>query len=73
MVTFPCLMPQLLMLGMYSFRSIKHYFLLDQGDFIVQFMDTADDELKKTMEGKLKRNISENSVHHQYELQRQCK
>ncbi len=35
------------------FRSIKHYFLLDQGDFIVQFMDMADDELKKSMEGNL--------------------
>ena len=42
-----------MMSGVHSFRSIKHYFLLDQGDFIVQFMDTADDELKKTMEGEL--------------------
>jgi len=32
-------------------RSVKHYFLLDQGDFIVQFMDMADDEMKKAMEG----------------------
>ena len=31
-------------------RSIKHYFLLDQGDFVVQFMDMAEDELKKTMD-----------------------
>lgn len=29
--------------------SIKHYFLLDQGDFIVQFMDMAEEELKKPM------------------------
>ncbi|KAK2180083.1 hypothetical protein NP493_457g05005 [Ridgeia piscesae] len=32
------------------FRSIKHYFLLDQGDFVVQFMDMAEDELRKTMD-----------------------
>ena len=31
-------------------RSIKHYFLLDQGDFIVQFMDMADDEMRKKMD-----------------------
>jgi gamma-tubulin complex component 2 len=31
-------------------RSVKHYFLLDQGDFIVQFMDMAEDEMKKTMD-----------------------
>ncbi|XP_035664951.1 gamma-tubulin complex component 2-like [Branchiostoma floridae] len=31
-------------------RSIKHYFLLDQGDLVVQFMDMAEDELKKDME-----------------------
>lgn len=31
-------------------RSIKHYFLLDQGDFIVQFMDMAEDEMKKPMD-----------------------
>lgn len=28
---------------------MKHYFLLDQGDFIVQFMDMADEELKKNI------------------------
>eukprot|EP01112_Ceratiomyxa_fruticulosa_P004486 TRINITY_DN15026_c0_g1_i1.p1 TRINITY_DN15026_c0_g1~~TRINITY_DN15026_c0_g1_i1.p1 ORF type:complete len:854 (-),score=186.01 TRINITY_DN15026_c0_g1_i1:181-2742(-) len=28
-------------------RSIKHYFLLDQGDFFVHFMDLAFDDLKK--------------------------
>ena len=26
-------------------KSVKHYFLLDQGDFIVQFMDLCGDEL----------------------------
>lgn len=26
-------------------RSVKHYFLLDQGDFIVQFMDLCEKEL----------------------------
>ena len=31
-------------------RSIKHYFLLDQGDFIVQFMDMADEEMRKNMD-----------------------
>ena len=29
--------------------SIKHYFLLDQGDFIVQFLDMAEDEMKKKL------------------------
>lgn len=27
--------------------SVKHYFFMDQGDFIVQFMDMAEDELSK--------------------------
>ncbi|KAI1285362.1 Gamma-tubulin complex component 2 [Halotydeus destructor] len=27
--------------------SVKHYFFMDQGDFIVQFMDMADEELSK--------------------------
>lgn len=31
-------------------RSVKHYFLLDQGDFIVQFMDMAEEELKKNID-----------------------
>ncbi|ELU18812.1 hypothetical protein CAPTEDRAFT_5306 [Capitella teleta] len=31
-------------------RSVKHYFLLDHGDFIVQFMDMADEEMAKTMD-----------------------
>lgn len=29
---------------------MKHYFLLDQGDFIVQFMDMAEDELRKNID-----------------------
>ena len=33
-------------------RSIKLYFLMGQGDFFVQFMDLAEDELKKNMDGK---------------------
>lgn len=28
-------------------RSIKHYFLLDQSDFLVHFMDIASSELNK--------------------------
>jgi gamma-tubulin complex component 2 len=31
-------------------RSLKHYFLLDQGDFFVHFMDIAHDELQKPAE-----------------------
>ncbi|XP_060602983.1 gamma-tubulin complex component 2-like [Ruditapes philippinarum] len=31
-------------------RSIKHYFLLDKGDFIVQFMDMTEDEMKLDIE-----------------------
>ena len=33
------------------FRSIKHYFLLDQGDFFVCFMDLAEDEMRKNADG----------------------
>ena len=33
------------------FRSIKLYFLMGQGDFFVQFMDLAEDEMKKNMDG----------------------
>ena len=29
------------------FASLKHYFLMDQGDFFVDFMDVAEDELKQ--------------------------
>lgn len=31
-------------------RSIKHYFLLDKGDFIVQFMDMTEEEMKQPYE-----------------------
>ncbi|XP_021928970.1 gamma-tubulin complex component 2-like isoform X2 [Zootermopsis nevadensis] len=31
-------------------RSVKHYFLLDQGDFIVQFMDSCEAELSKNID-----------------------
>ncbi|KAG8222679.1 hypothetical protein J437_LFUL015876, partial [Ladona fulva] len=31
-------------------RSVKHYFLLDQGDFIVQFMDLCEEELQKKID-----------------------
>nr|XP_042898815.1 gamma-tubulin complex component 2 isoform X2 [Parasteatoda tepidariorum] len=30
--------------------SVKHYFLLDQGDFIIQFMDMASEELQKDID-----------------------
>lgn len=30
-------------------RSLKHYFLVDQGDFLVHFMDMAEEELSKPM------------------------
>ena len=33
-----------------NFRSIKHYFLLDAGDFIVQFMDMTEEEMKQDMD-----------------------
>lgn len=32
------------------FRSIKRYFLMDQGDFFVHFMDLTEDELKKPVD-----------------------
>ena len=31
-------------------RSMKHYFLLDKGDFIVQFMDMTEDEMKQNID-----------------------
>ena len=37
---------------LYRLRSLKHYFLLDQGDFFVGFMDLAEEELKKNIGGK---------------------
>lgn len=30
-----------------NFRSIKRYFLLEQGDFVVHLLDVCDEELKK--------------------------
>lgn len=32
------------------FRSIKHYFLMDKGDFFVHFMDLTEEELKKPVD-----------------------
>jgi len=29
---------------------MKHYFLLDKGDFIVQFMDMTEDEMKQDID-----------------------
>lgn len=34
----------------FSIRSIKHYFLMDKGDFFVHFMDLTDEELKKPVD-----------------------
>lgn len=31
-------------------KSVKHYFLMDQGDFIVQFMDASEQELAKNID-----------------------
>ncbi|CAN7941043.1 unnamed protein product, partial [Ixodes hexagonus] len=31
-------------------RSVKHFFLMDQGDFVVQFMDMAEEELGKDLD-----------------------
>lgn len=31
-------------------KSVKHYFLMDQGDFIVQFMDSTEQELTKNID-----------------------
>lgn len=33
-------------IGWFCFRSFKRFFMLDQGDFVVQFMDMTDGELK---------------------------
>ena len=32
-----------------SLKSMKRYFLLDQGDFLVHFLDAAEDELLKEL------------------------
>lgn len=34
----------------FSRRSIKRYFLMDQGDFFVHFMDLTEEELKKPVD-----------------------
>lgn len=34
-------------------RSVKHYFLLDQGDFVVQLMSLCEDELSKNIDDVL--------------------
>jgi gamma-tubulin complex component 2 len=39
------------------FQTLKHYFLIDKGDYIVQFMDSAEDELTKRA-----RDIDENKI-----------
>ncbi|CAF4422889.1 unnamed protein product [Rotaria socialis] len=39
------------------FHTLKHYFLIDKGDYIVQFMDSAEDELTKRA-----RDIDENKI-----------
>lgn len=33
-------------------RSLKSYFLLNEGDFLLQFMDLTEDEMKMNVEGK---------------------
>jgi len=39
------------------FQTLKHYFLIDKGDYILQFMDAAEDELTK-----LAHEIDENKI-----------
>lgn len=39
------------------FKTLKHYFLIDKGDYILQFMDAAEDELTKRA-----REIDENKI-----------
>lgn len=36
-----------------AFSSIKHYFLLDRGDFVFQFFDVTEEEMKKPYESVL--------------------
>ena len=57
-------------------RSLKHYFLLDHGDFLVHFLDAAGDELAKPtsdialpklqglLDGALKQSIAASDVFH---------
>ena len=56
-------------------RSLKHYFLVDQGDFFVHFMDAAEDELRRStaeissvrldflLESSVRQSISEHDVY----------
>ena len=56
-------------------RSLKHYFLVDQGDFFVHFMDCAEDELRLStsdisssrlhilLESSIRQSISENDAY----------
>ncbi len=58
-------------------RSLKHYFLLDQGDYLVHFLDTAGDELSKPtadialpklqslLELALRQSIAASDAHHE--------
>lgn len=44
-------MPSILIsIFLFYIRSIKHYFLMDKGDFFVHFMDLTEDELKKPVD-----------------------
>ncbi|PVD28265.1 hypothetical protein C0Q70_10852 [Pomacea canaliculata] len=43
-------------------RSIKHYFLLDKGDFIVQFMDMTEEEMRQNMDDILSLRTSTANV-----------
>jgi gamma-tubulin complex component 2 len=56
-------------------KSLKHYFLVDQGDFFVHFMDAAEDELRRStsdistvrleflLESSVRQSISESDVY----------
>ncbi len=47
---------------MYFALSIKHYFLLDRGDFVVHFMQLAEEELCKKV-SKINVNRLESLLH----------
>jgi len=56
-------------------RSLKHYFLVDQGDFFVHFMDAAEEELRRStadissvrleflLESSVRQSISEHDIY----------
>ena len=44
---------------MESLQTVRRYFLLDQGDFLMHFLDSAEDELQKDFE-----NLSAGRVQH---------